>query len=118
MSSALQMLFASVVLIPAGFLAGERPAWPWPSESLGAFVYLIMFGSLVGFVAYVYMLEHLPAAVVGSYTYVNPLVAVWVGWFFLGESVSSRFWLAGLLVLAGLYLVNRTSGKKGVIREL
>lgn len=111
MSSAWQMLFAAAFLVPAGLLVGEKPGWPWGREGLAAFAYLILFGSLVGFVAYVYMLERLPAAVVGTYTYVNPLVAVWVGWFFLGESVGSEFWLAGALVLAGVYMVNRRPAK-------
>jgi drug/metabolite transporter (DMT)-like permease len=111
MSSSWQMLFASFLLVPLGWLLGERPSWPWPAPALEAFAYLVLFGSLVGFVAYVYIVDKLPAAVVGSYTYVNPLVAAWIGWFFMGENLDRSFWIAGALVLAGVFLVQRPTAR-------
>jgi drug/metabolite transporter (DMT)-like permease len=56
----------------------------------GAFVYLIIFGSLVGFTAFAYCLNELPATTVGTYAYVNPVVAVFLGWLILGEVAHAR----------------------------
>ena len=60
------------------------------SRGWGAFVYLIIFGSLVGFTAFAYCLNELPATTVGTYAYVNPVVAVFLGWLILGESLYAR----------------------------
>lgn len=72
-----------------------------------ALVYLVLVGSFVGYAAYIYALTKLPASVVSIYAYVNPLIAVFVGYIFLGEILNPLTWIAGVFILASIYLVNR-----------
>jgi drug/metabolite transporter (DMT)-like permease len=83
---------------------------PFPHISLraaGAELYLIVFGSLLAFTAYVWLLSHMPATRVSSYAYVNPIVAVAIGHFFAGEPVSGRMLFGAGLVLLSVFLILR-----------
>jgi drug/metabolite transporter (DMT)-like permease len=103
--AALQMLVSAVVLIPAAYVLGERWNPAIPALGWRAFIFLVLTGSLIGFVSFVYILRNLPPRVVGLYTYVNPLVATWAGWWWLDESVKPRFWLASAVILGSVALV-------------
>jgi drug/metabolite transporter (DMT)-like permease len=111
MSSAWQMLFSSPMMLLGSRLLGETAGLPAQTEGWVALALLVVFGSLVAFVSFVYMLDKLPAEFVGLYTYINPLVAVGLGWLLLGEPVARTFWAAGVLVLAGVFLVQRDKPK-------
>jgi drug/metabolite transporter (DMT)-like permease len=106
--SGLQMLSAGLVLSIAGLVSGG-----WGELRLSrldgtpgfAFGWLIVFGSIAGFTAYSYVFRVLPLATVSTYAYVNPVVAILVGWFFLGEGVSARMLISSAVILASVALV-------------
>jgi drug/metabolite transporter (DMT)-like permease len=101
-----QMAIGGASLLCVGLVLGEAEQLPGqvsPGAAL-VFLYLLLVGSLSGFVAFNWLLGHVSAAKVGTYAYVNPLVAVCIGWFF-GEEVTSRLWLGIAVILAGVFLV-------------
>jgi len=106
-ATALQMLGGGGVLLLAGTLAGEwRDIDParFSRASLVALAYLVFFGSLVAFTAYVWLLRVSAPAKVATYAYVNPLVAVTLGAMFLAEPLTPRVFLATTLVVAAVVL--------------
>ena len=102
-ASAIQMLAGGVALALVGFLRGEQHHWHPTAQGLAALGYLIVFGAILGFTAYGYALSHASATVVGTYAYVNPIVAVLLGWAILGEPLSLRK-LAAMGVILGAVL--------------
>lgn len=101
-----QMLLGGVVLLALSLAAGELHGVPHVSlRAALALAYLIVGGSLVGFTAYVWLLTRMPATQVASHAYVNPLVAVALGYFLAGEVVTLRTLLAAMLVVAGVFLI-------------
>lgn len=105
MASAVQMLAGGLALIGLGVLTREQvPLAPAP-ESILALIYLIIFGSLVGFSAYTYLLRHVRPALATSYAYVNPVVAVGLGVGLAGEHITEAGLLAMAVIIAGVALV-------------
>jgi drug/metabolite transporter (DMT)-like permease len=105
-ASAVEMLAGSGVLFLESLLWREdwsRMATLRP-ETWGALAYLVVFGSIVGFTAFAYCLDHLPATTVGTYAYVNPAVAVALGALVLGEPLSPGLLAGGALILAAVLL--------------
>jgi drug/metabolite transporter (DMT)-like permease len=101
-----QMLLGGAVLLVLSAAAGELHSWPVISLRAGlALVYLIVAGSLLGFTAYLWLLTQMPATRVASHAYVNPLVAVALGYFFAGEALTPRMLLAAALVVMGVFLL-------------
>jgi drug/metabolite transporter (DMT)-like permease len=86
------------------------------TRSVLGFLYLVTFGSLVGFTAYVYLLAHTSAAKAATYAYVNPVVAVLLGWAFANEPVTMRTLLAAAVILAGVATI--TVANDGSVREV
>jgi drug/metabolite transporter (DMT)-like permease len=115
MNTAAQMLCASVVLLAFGFASGEHlPAHPTTRATM-ALIYLGVFGSIVAFSAYLYVLKHARPALATSYAYVNPPVAVLLGILLAGEHLGS-FDLAGMaVILVGVMVITlgQTRGKGG-----
>jgi drug/metabolite transporter (DMT)-like permease len=112
MSAAAQMLVAGLVLPLAGFALGERlHQWPtWQSTlSVG---YLVSFGSIVGFTAYVWLLHHVRPALAGSYAYVNPVIAVVLGAWLAAERFSAHDIGAMVVVLAGVVAITLAKARK------
>jgi drug/metabolite transporter (DMT)-like permease len=104
-AAALEMLFGGIALLFAGLIWHEWAALNFNARTAGALTYLIVFGSIGGFSAFVYALKHLPIATVSLYSYVNPVIAVALGTLVLGEPFSARTVLASGLVLAGVVIV-------------
>ena len=77
----------------------------WGGQAWLAVGYLALMGSLVGFTAFAYITAHMSSSKVGTYAYVNPVVAVLLGWAFLGEAVTVRLIVGGVTILGGLLLV-------------
>ena len=75
-------------------------------------LYLVFIGSLVGYIAYIWLLSVRPPALVGTYAYVNPVVAVFLGWLLHNETILFRQILALLVILGGVLLVNLSKYKK------
>ncbi len=108
MAAAIQMLAGGAVIGLVGLLAGELPAWHLTAPGATALGYLIVFGSIVGFTAYGYALRHASATVVGTYAYVNPVVAVLLGWLMLHEGLSPRKLVAMGIVLGAVLMIQRS----------
>ena len=121
MSSGAQMLAGGVMLAIAAALFGEFRGFHIQTISRGAWfalAYLIVAGSIIGFTAYVWLIHHESPTKVGTYAYVNPVVAVIVGYFFGGEVVGSRTVLGTLLVLVSVIVITTTPAKKPVAPAL
>jgi drug/metabolite transporter (DMT)-like permease len=117
MSSGAQMLAGGVLLAIAATALGEfRNFHPWSvsREVWFALLYLIVAGSIVGFTAYVWLIHHESPTKVGTYAYVNPIVAVLVGYFFGGEALSLRTILGTMFVLISVVVITTTRAKKPV----
>src|SRR5205823_6588338 len=105
LSAAMQMLCAGVGLAVVGVATGElgrvHPG-AVSGTSLAAFAYLVVFGSLVAFTAYGWLLKRASTPLLSTYAYVNPGVAVFLGWAFAGEHVGGREIAAGLVILSSV----------------
>ena len=100
-----EMLCGGAVLLVFAALSGERlPAAP-TMQALAAWSYLVVFGSLIAFNAYMVLLARAPAALASSYTFVNPVIALLLGVAFGGEVVTGREWAAVGIVLFGVVLL-------------
>lgn len=108
---AVQQLATGLVFLAPALLVKTAPL-RWSARSAGALLYLVVFGSLVGYSAYVYALERLPVSVVSLYNYICPIVAVLLGWLFYREPVGWREGVAMLIIFAGVTLVKRSSGSR------
>jgi drug/metabolite transporter (DMT)-like permease len=104
-ASAAQMIAGGAVITLLGLVLGEADQWRWSASGLGALAYLVIFGSIVGFTAYAYALRHASATVVGTYAYVNPVVAVLLGWLILGEDITGRTIGAMVLILGAVLMI-------------
>jgi drug/metabolite transporter (DMT)-like permease len=97
---------AMLLVLSAGF--GEMHPFPHISlRAIGALLYLIVFGSLLAFTAFVWLLAHMPATRVSSHAYVNPIVAVALGYFMAGEVITGRILAGTALVLVSVFLILR-----------
>lgn len=105
MAATLQMIVAGIVLLLVGTLAGEGQRFSFDLEGLAATVYLVVFGSIVGYGSFIYALAKLPATKVSMYAYVNPVIAVLLGWLILSERMDWNVILATAVVLLGVVLV-------------
>jgi drug/metabolite transporter (DMT)-like permease len=110
MAAAVQMLWAGVVLTVAGTALGEWSEISFSARSLSALAYLVVFGSIVAYSAYTYAIQKLPLSLVSTYSYINPLVALVLGWLVLSEALGWREFLAAAVILLGVALV-KTSPK-------
>jgi drug/metabolite transporter (DMT)-like permease len=104
-AAAVQMFAGGVVITLLGFILGEAGEWRLSASGLGALAYLVVFGSIVGYTAYAYALRHASATIVGTYAYVNPVVAVLLGWLILDESVTLRTFAAMGLILGAVLMI-------------
>lgn len=108
MSSAAQMVCGALGLGLASTVMGEQVAFGAVSlRSWIAFAYLVLVGSIMGFGAYVYLLQRTSMAKVSTYAFVNPVVAVVLGWLVLGEPVTLRTVIAGGLIIIAVVLILR-----------
>ena len=106
--SATQMLAGGGVLLLAAVISGEPSQLDLAHASLRSllgFLYLVTFGSLIGFTAYFYVLAHTTAAKASTYAYVNPVVAVFLGWALASEPVTARTGLAAVVILGGVAII-------------
>jgi drug/metabolite transporter (DMT)-like permease len=104
LSAAMQMVTAGAALGVVGVASGEHVERV-SAASLGAFAFLVVFGSLVAFTAYGWLLLNAPSPLVSTYAYVNPAVAVFLGWLFVGEHVGAREIAAGFVILSSVALL-------------
>ncbi len=102
-----QMLFAgSVMLITQLIIQPEVHFSAWSARSISAVVYLALFGSVAGYVSYMYALSKLPSTKVSVITYINVVVALTLGWLILDEKISLKMILAAALIITGVIIAN------------
>ncbi|HUI78587.1 MAG TPA: EamA family transporter [Bryobacteraceae bacterium] len=103
-----QQLAAGLAALPLAILIPEHPIH-WSGRSVAAILYLVGFGSIIGYSAYVYALETLPVAILSVYAYVNAVVAVGLGWLFYREPFGLRQAAAMVIIFLGVAVVKRFS---------
>ncbi|GIH72837.1 EamA family transporter [Sphaerimonospora thailandensis] len=112
-ASTIEMAVGGVTLLALGAAQGERlhlaeVSW----RSWAALAYLVLAGSLIGFTSYIWLLGHAPISLASTYAYVNPVVAVILGWLILSEPVTVIMLVAGALIVAGVALVVSTERRR------
>jgi drug/metabolite transporter (DMT)-like permease len=108
-AAAVQMAVAGGLLMLVGLALGESRAWQVTPSGMGALAYLIFVGSIVGYTAFGYALRNASATVVGTFAYVNPVVAVLLGWLILHEQVTVRTLAAMGLILGAVLWIQLSS---------
>jgi len=112
-SLGLQMLLSSLFLfIVIGATGTTIPLAEIPAVSWWSIAYLVVFGSVLTFIAFIYSLQKLPAEISSIYAYINPIVAVILGAFIFNEPLTLFIVFGGIIILTGLYLVNLAFRKK------
>jgi len=111
-SGGVQQLATGLAMIPLFAVFPTSPI-EWSTRGTLALLYLVFFGSIVGYSAFVYCLDKLPLPLVSIYTYVNPLVAVALGWIFYREPAGWREFAAMAVIFTGVYLVKRSQAVRG-----
>ncbi len=113
MAASIQMLIAGAALTLIGVMMGEWNRLSFSPRSLGAFSYLIVFGSIVAYGSYTYAVQKLPLSLVSTYSYINPVIAVLLGWVILDEQMNWRVITAMLVILLGVMMVKGGRGRFG-----
>jgi drug/metabolite transporter (DMT)-like permease len=105
MGFASEMLCGGAVLMVIALILGEQFSWPPQALAAASWAYLVVFGSLVAFSAYLYLLANASPALATSYAFVNPVIALILGVVLAGEIVSTGEWIASGIILAGVLLI-------------
>lgn len=109
LSAAVQMLSGGVLLLAASLIKGEMTHFNFAqitTRSIWSLIYLIVFGALVGFTAYTWLLKSAPVALVSTYAYINPVVALVLGVIFGGEKISAQMVMASAIIIFSVMLVS------------
>jgi drug/metabolite transporter (DMT)-like permease len=114
--TAIEMLIGGAVLVAISPIAGEH----WSAltahasaDSLLALAYLALFGSILAFTAYVWLLQHAPISKISTYAYVNPVVAVSLGALILGERITASTLIGGAIIVLAVSVVIRSETQRG-----
>jgi drug/metabolite transporter (DMT)-like permease len=121
MATGVNMVSGGVALMIVSLLTGELARFS-PSavtaHSAGALAYLIVFGSFIGFTSYIFLLRHVAPAKAATYAYVNPVVAVFLGWLLAGEPVTPRVLVGAAVIIAGVVVITSFQPMRAVLRRL
>jgi len=117
MGAATQMIIAGIVITALGLILGEGSKFHFTNSSFYSYLYLVIVGSLIGYGSYVYAIAHLPVSLVATYAYVNPVIALFLGWLVLDEKISMWVILAAVVILIGVTLVKKGSEKNILVRK-
>ncbi|MEQ8424302.1 MAG: EamA family transporter, partial [Cyclobacteriaceae bacterium] len=107
LNAGLQMTFGGIYLLPISLVFDDYQMIQWSSNVIYSLLYLILVGSVATYACYSYAIKKLPITIVTLYAYINPIVAILLGWVILGETLNLRVWLAIAVTLVGVYIVNR-----------
>ncbi|MBY9074008.1 EamA family transporter [Nocardioides sp. WL0053] len=100
-----EMICGGTIMVLVGLVAGERFTGDYSARTWLAFGYLVVFGSMVAFTSYVWLLSNAPISLVATYAYVNPVVAVFLGWLILAEPVTGPIVIGGGVVVLAVAIV-------------
>ncbi|MEO6189484.1 MAG: EamA family transporter [Saprospiraceae bacterium] len=112
MAAGFQMIFGS---LPLGFVSifiEDHSQFHITNDIIGVWIYIIILGSLVAYSSYIYALKHLPAPIVSVQSYINPIIAMQLGYFVLGEVFSSKLIIGSILTLIGVFVLNYSEFKR------
>ncbi len=115
LSAGAQMLAGGTALLLVATAAGDWQEFSLSAvrlSAVAAVLYLVVFGSIVAFLAYTWLLAHVEPALAASYAFVNPLIAVFLGWLILGEPLSPRVWLALALIVLSVALLQGNEARR------
>lgn len=112
MTAALQMAITGVVMTGLGLSLGEAAQWHWTMSSTAALLYLAVFGSCIGYGAYFWLVHQVTPSQLGTYAYVNPAVAVVLGWLVLDEHLSAMQIGGTLIILLSVVAVTLMSRRR------
>jgi drug/metabolite transporter (DMT)-like permease len=107
MNASLQMLFGGLFMLPLSTLFDDYSNVHFTTSVSFALAYLVVVGSIIAYICFTFAIKQLPMTIVSLYAYINPLVAVLLGWIILDEKFSLSICIAMLITVAGVYLVNR-----------
>jgi drug/metabolite transporter (DMT)-like permease len=107
LNASLQMFFGGIWLIPFSLLFDDFSSVSWSGGAAISLAYLVIFGSVIAYACYSYALRKLPMTILSLYAYVNPVVAVILGWLVLDEKLNGTIAVAIIITVAGIYIVNR-----------
>lgn len=107
LNAGLQMLFGGLLLLPVSAFFDDFQTIQWSNNVIYSLLYLILIGSVAAYACYSYAIKKLPVTIVTLYAYINPIVAVLLGWAVLGETLNLRVGIAIGVTLVGIYIVNR-----------
>jgi drug/metabolite transporter (DMT)-like permease len=113
----IQMLAGGISFIIIGLLMGESSRISLSPQGIGSILYLAVFGSILGYSCYIYVLGRWPAAKAGTYAYVNPIVAIFLGGLILKEVISLSVILCAVVILGGVFLVQTSKLKPVPVME-
>lgn len=113
MGAAVQMFVGGIIQTVAGISLGEVSRFSFDTNSLIAFIYLFAIASIIGYSSYIYMITHLPLSFASTYAYINPVIALFLGWFVLDEKLNLLIFVGAAIILSGVIVV-----KKGVKLQL
>ena len=116
-STGWQVLAAGVANFLFALVAGDFSRVVWTPRGVGAVMYLVVCGSWIGYTAYIWLLEHVPTSKVSTYAYVNPVVAVFLGWLILHEHVDRFILLGSAIVVLSVVLVTSAKVKEKTVAE-
>ena len=114
MGAAVQMLMAGLALTTLGIILGETSRVNFTQDGLLAFSYLTLFGSIFGYGSYIYSIAHLPLSLVSTYAYINPVIALFLGWLILDERLDFVILIAAVIIIMGVLLVKQGSRKQSI----
>lgn len=106
-NAGLQMFFGGMLLLPVSAIFDNYATIHWSVNVIYSLTYLILVGSVAAYACYSYAIKKLPITIVTLYAYINPIVAIVLGWLVLNEVLNLRIVVAIAITLAGVYLVNR-----------
>jgi drug/metabolite transporter (DMT)-like permease len=112
-----QMTAAGAGSFLFALVLGDFSHVTWTARGLGAVTYLVVCGSWVGYTAYIYLLEHVPTSKVSTYAYVNPVIAVFLGWLILHERVDRFIVMGSVIVVLSVILVTSAKVKEKIVPE-
>lgn len=112
MTASFQMLIAGSLQVLLGLVLGETSDIRLNHEGIFAFFYLVIFGSLLGYAAYIYAISYLPISLVSTYAYINPIIALFLGWLILDENINSTIIISTVLIFISVTIIKRGADKK------
>ncbi len=107
MSASVQMMFAGIFQLSLSLIIGEKMSLDLSVSGYFSILYLILVGSILGYGSYIYAISHLPVSFVTTYAYINPIIALFLGWLVLGEKLNFQIVIASTVIILGVAMVKK-----------